>query len=579
MRGNDELLGVERRWPRYRWDGQGLSRWAGWGWSRYLVMVTGGFLLGATFLESAISKGGERAPWPFFGWLAESPAGFLILGILLVLNGWLVDRALSDRTPFEDALPLWLRGLRRALVSVPVFGLYAIPAWRWVIQRRPTWVRRSFRRLPLDLAASHQESRDPCRRSISWIDSRRRIHGQSLPALLLWMILGQIGPWFALLSALMTTPSLSSSRRAVLQGVSFLFHILACACSIQYGILRGGQIRAGRGRRIVLQWAPLSFLFGFLIWIFGFSAWIAAMDEERETLVSRSWARKSSSSPQALRARRASARPTAFSATLQNSEISQTRFAVQRLKLLAFFFDAAALAWLFYRLGKPFFTLQRFPLPELAPCLFLAILGLLIEGVSLAVRIFGWLRLNDRRSLPYGRWITFPQLVLAAGCLFGTLLAMGSLTNVGHLLIVIGMGALLSTTLFASGSFLLDLSNPQTFVTLSWILLFLEVIVVGGLTGAWPELSLPVLTFFKAAMILTPVWGLALFLGLGGALLHPFRPRHIFDRRLPGRLRAALAAVCITAILPLGAIAIPFWIYACHWVWRRYEPLLNEGEA
>jgi hypothetical protein len=576
MRRSDDLPGVERRWPRLHWDGQGRSRWAGWGWDRYLLIVVAGFLLGTTFLEGALARGGDKVPWPVFGWLAESSGGIAILALLLLLNGWLVDRSLADRTPFENGLPWWLRALRRAVASVPMYGLYAIPAWRRVIQTRPAWACGPLGKPVLDLSAPRGPQPRRFRRALSRVHSCRRTLGQSMPALLLWMIVGQIGLWVALLSGLMTAPSLSPGRRAVLQGVSIGFRILACAGGIQYGLLRARQIRAGRLRLFVLRWAPLCFLFGFLAWILGLLPWLAALNEERETLVSRCWLRKSSSSSQALRARWG-ARPSPLATTAWNSEILLARFAFYRLKLLALFFDAAALAWLLCRRGHPLLALHGFPFRRFVPCLMLAALGLLTDGILLSRRVFGWFRLDDRHSLPYGRFIAFPQLVLAAGALFGSLLALRMETVAGNLLVVIGMGGLFSTLLFTSASYLIDLSNRQTFITLSWFLLFAEVVVVGGLMHAVPEVCGLFLAGFKAAMILAPVWNLALFLGPGGALLHPFRPRHVCDRRLPIRLRATLAATCVTAALPLGAIAIPFWIYAGHWVWRRYEPLLSES--
>ena len=82
------------------------------------------------------------------------------------------------------------------------------------------------------------------------------------------------------------------------------------------------------------------------------------------------------------------------------------------------------------------------------------------------------------------------------------------------------------------------------------------------------------MTLFHSALALTPLWSVALFFGLGGWLLHPFRLRHLFDRRLPGSLRGALAAVALTSAIPLGGLAIPFWIYAHYRLWPRYEPLL-----
>jgi hypothetical protein len=162
--------------------------------------------------------------------------------------------------------------------------------------------------------------------------------------------------------------------------------------------------------------------------------------------------------------------------------------------------------------------------------------------------------------------------------LWGSLLAIGEAAVAGHLLVVVGLGAVLLTTLlFSPFNFLLARPGRQTFMTLVWILLFFEIVVTGAVMCSQPELAPPFVILFHAAMALTPLWSLALFAGMGGWLLHPFRLRHLFDRRLPRSARGILAAVALTAALPLGGLAIPFWIYARHRLWPRYEPLLRES--
>jgi hypothetical protein len=591
-------LCVDRRWPRHQWDAQGRSRWAGWGWRNYLYVAICGLLISSTVLEIALSKDGEKEPWWPFGLLAESPAGLVILAALILLNGWLIDRSLSDKTPIEAALPLWLRGLRRIAVSVPILGLYAIPVWRWIVRTSPAWAFRTstFPRLALFFPSSGLPR--PLTSFLSRADRLRRTSGQSFPRLALWCVAGQIAPWLALLSWLTTAESLSPARRGALLALDGLFHILACLLALQYSAIRKRPIRTQRWRVSVARYAPLLLLPPFPFFILGLFTWIASIGEgrEEETLMETIHDRKS------LPPRRASPRPKLaerlsrtqrtlrgardeiasilepFLGSRESGEILHRRFAFFRLKTFLLLLEAGALAWLCARLGRPLFSLDTFPFAQMAPWLILAAAGVIVEVPFLVMRVVGWFQ-RDRSSYhPYGRSLIFTQLALPAGLLLGTLLAVDKTEGtLGLLLIVIGLGsAIASTLLFGPISFLLLLPGRQTAVILAWAALFFELFVVGAVMYYHPDLAPPFMNLLKAAVALSPVFSLMLFFGLNGWLLHPFSLRHLFEKRLPGRTRTALAAVCLTAVLPLGGIAIPFWIYAHHRLWPRYEPLLWE---
>jgi hypothetical protein len=250
------------------------------------------------------------------------------------------------------------------------------------------------------------------------------------------------------------------------------------------------------------------------------------------------------------------------------------------MKTLCLFLDAGALAWVSAHFGRPLFSFGSFPVAQIAPYLFVAAVGLILEGILSAQRFLGWFRRRELSSLPYGRSVAFTSLTLVGGLLFGSLVALGDISTAGHLLGVVGLGAVLLTAVIVGAvDFLAARPRRQVFVTFAWVALFFEVFVAGSVMWAQPELAPPFGTLFTTAIALTPLWSAALFIGLGRQLLHPFRLRHLFDRRLPGPVRGAMAAVALTAALPLGGLMIPFWIYAQNRLWPRYEPLLGRPEA
>jgi len=112
-------------------------------------------------------------------------------------------------------------------------------------------------------------------------------------------------------------------------------------------------------------------------------------------------------------------------------------------------------------------------------------------------------------------------------------------------------------------------SAPSGSAVLLGMLLWTELIVLSGFLIYQP--ATPLARSLEIALVLTPVWSLGLFLALGRWLLRPFTLRHLADPRLPFRSRAILAGVALTAALPLGGIAIPFWIYAHHRLWPGME--------
>jgi len=107
-------------------------------------------------------------------------------------------------------------------------------------------------------------------------------------------------------------------------------------------------------------------------------------------------------------------------------------------------------------------------------------------------------------------------------------------------------------------------------ISVAWLAVSFEVVVAGSLLQADAAGARAVLALFQWALALTPVWSLALDLALGQSLLRPLDlpgPGAARFRRGPRALGVFLTG---TAVLPLGGLAIPLWIYVRHHLWPGY---------
>lgn len=118
-------------------------------------------------------------------------------------------------------------------------------------------------------------------------------------------------------------------------------------------------------------------------------------------------------------------------------------------------------------------------------------------------------------------------------------------------------------------SWLAGEGRPLDVGTLLWLLFWIGLTAVSWFLMFEP--ATPLAGALETALVLAPLWSLGSFLVLGRWLLRPFTFRHLADSRLPRSDRAILAGVALTAALPLGGLAIPFWIYAHHRLWPGME--------
>lgn len=67
--------------------------------------------------------------------LPFEPALLAALLPLFLLNAWLIDSFLAQRTRIEARLKPSVRALRRLASGLPLVGFAVIPIWRWLLER------------------------------------------------------------------------------------------------------------------------------------------------------------------------------------------------------------------------------------------------------------------------------------------------------------------------------------------------------------------------------------------------------------------------------------------------------------
>ncbi|MGD2116012.1 MAG: hypothetical protein PVG07_13220, partial [Acidobacteriota bacterium] len=84
-----------------------------------------------------------------FGWEAPRAGpeavswGVVALVILSAVHGLLVGSYLAWSTSADRTVHRPIRWLRTVLAAVPLFGLWTVPVWKWLLSRREGWVRRA----------------------------------------------------------------------------------------------------------------------------------------------------------------------------------------------------------------------------------------------------------------------------------------------------------------------------------------------------------------------------------------------------------------------------------------------------
>ncbi len=503
------------------------------------------------------------------------PSGSLVAWGLItgcLLQGGLVERFLARQTREKTRVRAWLRCARRLVAAVPLFGLYAVPGWRWLLDRRPGWAFAaerpgSGRRGGLSRLALPNAWMLRFEGTSRWLASPRVLVSLYLFEMFALLLLGL---WLG-----------SAGKRAAAWGLSLLFHLIA--------VLGMGFFFAGKARRarlsttatiglcsLSLAWLPpipLLPLLGFLPFLFldlegqertlahqahagrtatdNLGQWRGLKDVLQRRWERAPWWRRLLGPPRGL-VRKADD-PGLVDAHLTD---------LYRLRSLSLPLETAWVAWTSLRLSG------SHGLRAAVDPLSIAALILGLAGLSFVATGF-FRRLLHATSAPTprdrysaARAFAFTQLGFAAGLQIGEALHVRDPLEIAN---VAGAAGLLGM-LVLFGPLLLEILRPVPELfkmdvrqSAPWLLLCPLLLAASLRFSGTVDLDRD-WRVLKALVEVAPLLGV--FPGIAHLdwLLRPYAAKRMFSRELPPRVRATLAFLTFTGLLPLGGLAVPAWI-------------------
>jgi hypothetical protein len=537
------------------------------------TQVIGFFALSlALFLDWELLLGEQDQTEPVF------PGFFLLIFIALLpivlINGWIVDAKMSLQTPYDRDRPIWLRFLRWVAACLfPMSEITAQIIWRKFLEADFTWARPArSRQAVLDLREMNREFPAPSRiLALSNHPSRQMLS-----------VLSTLAPIAGLASLLQSG---EEAHRTILV-LSVLAHLVALACSpaLVEPLLRRVP---SRWRLLVqsLRWLTLlpgPFLFPLLIIV----PYMIGQDQElvhsaytdremtRRSPLWRQLERSLNQEREKLPLRTLWALPRLNHLPSESGIMVEERKALIRLKTLFLVPEAGLFFWFTATHAKIFSTDYSVVLPIFIGSAAFALAGLVSWFVPRGAALLRLERAAEAMA-PYleGGYLLFPAAAFLLGSFGGLLAARGGVQETALFLE--------TAILFGSSLFLLRIG-----VRLNKNLGFRDF----DYLWTWGGLFFALWMFQKVLALRPESAGLGLYLALSAPLLgllaglvaipshlHPFTWRSLFRRDLPVRLRAVLAVLTLTALLPLGGFAAPFWIWVRQRLWPRYEQLAENG--
>jgi hypothetical protein len=581
--GGDRASHVRRRFKAAGHDAMGRGFWEHWRPESSSFLAGIYSLTVLLYLEPALWF--DRWPPVRFDFRVPNWVAISLL-LILPINGWFIDRFLSSKTPSEAAVPRWRLFLRLLAATLPIFGIYAISLWREFLERG------SFHSL------------SPTPRSACLDLSKGRTH---LPSGVRSRALYRSGFFFIWLAAsflpalvwavwLAKAVSLGHYWRFMTLGACVLLHLIAYVCVARYSRFEIQSTVVKGWRRVLLLASPFLSLLAIPGTIFGFAA-LLFVNPSRSTLTGQAHDSRSSAArvpvwrklQEGVREQwqgkpwfRQWHRPFGLENPDRGARADEQAVRVYRWKTLTLVLEGGALLKILMALALRAPNLHPLLNSAVRYVMFisasLAVLGLAIQVVGFSARLLRIQNFADSLSRhPYGRYLLLTQIAFLAGIEEEFLLSQRQITQFGTLLT---LGSILCVTLLGVMMILSPFLKLNRRTLSVWSALFFTLSALGAVVTALGKTRTETsLATYELLTALTPLWSLSLFLALGGWLLRPFSWRHVFDPRLPRRLRATLALLLLTAALPLGGLTIPFWIYARHRLWPRYAPLLSKGAA
>jgi hypothetical protein len=539
----------------------------------------------------------DSALWsdtPGIGGASSSPSGTLVAWALIagcLVQGGLVERFLARQTREEIRICAWLRCVRRLAAAVPLFGLYAVPGWRWLLDRRPGWafaIERpgSGRRGALSRQALPNAWILWFEGTSRWLVSLRVLVSlylfEMIALLLLALWLGSAGKW------------------AGAWALSLLFHLIAF---LGMAVFFTGQARRAmlsktatlRLCSLSLAWlpsVPLLPLLGCLPFL------LVNLERQERTLTHQAHAGRTATDnlPQWRRLkevlnrqwerapwwRRIPGPPRELIREPDNPGMVDAHLtALYSLRSLSLPLETAWMAWMSLRLAGD--HVLRADVDRLSiAALILGLAGLLFVAAGFLRRLLHATAAptpHDRHSS--ARAFAFTQLGCAAGLQIGEALHVRDPLAIAT---VAGAAGLLGMMVFF-GPLLLEILRPvpdpfrmDIRQLVPWLLLCPLLLAASLRFSGTADLERE-WRVLRALVEVAPLLGV--FPGIAHLdwLLRPYTAKRMFSRELPLRLRATLAFLTFTGLLPLGGLAVPAWIASHRRGWPIHTPNGNENSG
>jgi len=501
-------------------------------------------------------------PWEIsrnlFGWTALS---FLLLA---PVSGLLGEHYFVRRTPPGTTLPFPLRTVLFLVGCVPWLGLLAIPIWRRLLVRAPDWAfRPTASRLDLDAPDTRLPRRSPL----------HPVYASG--AFGFWMIV------MGLLLPLAGSLWLAAGRnRGTILGACIALHLAQAACMALHA---ESELRFTAQPRRTLRLIPWLCLLPQPVSTFAMalSFWPVLEGARGKTLTWSAYARRVGVGRHsqwldlrlALQQRWEASSwierwttPRGLELPQREGRVEEARRTWMRTKSYLLVIETALVAGLIVRLTGARSAPAYDPVadPALRPWLIavslLAALGLLQAGLGalcLLLRVSHLPRALDPPAA--GLYLFITQAALAVGLLTGALAAHGNLRVLAALSFAACTLAALLTVLIA-GLILLGAKSSQS-EPLGTLLIWLAALVSLGslplVAFKWPNLAWAGV----ALAMLAPVVDVLVGVRCLGWILYPFGWRDIFEKQLGARIRLRLGLMALMALLPLGGIAVPVWVW------------------